>query len=192
MYIKKLNINLDNTKHSTEHRTTQLDLLFERLCDKFSSNESNQITSIKFILLDKFGYNPMERSEQIKKLCEERDGQNKFREKIIFRDKKCLVTGDNHEICEAAHIIPYSESKSFDIANGVLLNRCFHNLFDKYLFSICSLGCVEFSNQIIGHENYHNYFQYNGKKLNIPNESKKYLSVHWEKFIEINKSIIDN
>lgn len=179
-YIDKFNINADCLE--------QIDLLFERLCDKFSSDESNQINSIKFILYDRFRYNPMERTEEIKKLCEQRDGQNKFREELIFRDKKCLITGDNYEVCEAAHIIPYSESKSFDTANGLLLNRCFHNMFDKYLWSVNSLDCVEYSNKIWDLENFNNYKSYNGIKININPECKKYLSIHYEKFLQFNSN----
>ncbi len=177
-YIEKLSINFDSIE--------QIDLLFERLCDKFASDESNQINSIRFILLDRFGYNPLTRPDPIKKLCIQRDGQNKFRKKLILRDKKCLITCDNYEVCEAAHIIPYSESKSFDIGNGLLLNRCLHKMFDKYLWSINSLDCVEFSKQIWNLENFHNYNRYNGVKLNISDDCKKYLSTHYKKFLEFN------
>ena len=129
----------------------------------------------------------MERTEHIKKLCEQRQGQNEFRKKIILRDKKCLITGDNHEICEAAHIIPYSESGTFDIANGLLLNRCLHTMFDKYLWTINLMGCIVFSDRIYNHDNFHNYKNYNGKKINIDLESKKYLFTHYEKFLEFKK-----
>lgn len=164
-----------------------LDDLFIRLCDKYSSDESNNINSIKFVLLDRFNYKPEYQNENIKKLCEEREGQNKFRQELIIRDGKCLITGDNPEICEACHIIPYSEIKSFDIANGLLLNRCFHKMFDNYLLSINSSDCIEFSNYLLNTENFDNYIVYNGIKLNIHDECKKYLEIHWNKFIEFNK-----
>jgi len=180
IYIK--NFNVDFTCK------TQLDLIFERLCEKFAPDESNQINSIKFVLVDKFGYNPLERPEQIKKICEERDGQNKFREKIILRDKKCLVTGDNCEVCEAAHIIPYSISKSFDTSNGLLLNRCFHKMFDKYLWSVNSSGNIEFSNKIFYLDNFENYKKYNGLIINVSNCCKSNLLVHYNKFLELNSN----
>lgn len=64
----------------------QLDNLFYRLYDKFSSNKSNNINFIKFILLDRFNYNPMERKEDIKKLCVKRDELllNRCLHKILF------------------------------------------------------------------------------------------------------------
>jgi len=42
----------------------------------------------------------------------------------------------NEEICEAAHIIPFSLSENFDINNGLLLNCILHKLFDKHYWSI--------------------------------------------------------
>ena len=39
-------------------------------------------------------------------------------------------------VCEAAHIIPFSETLSFDVDNGILLNSILHKLFDKSYWSI--------------------------------------------------------
>ena len=145
-YIEELDINIDSIE--------ELDILFNKLCDRYSFDSLNNINSIKFILLDRFGYNPLNRNNKIKSLCEERDGQNKFREKLILRDKHCLITMDNFEICEACHIIPYSENKTFKISNGLLLNRCFHKMFDKYMFSINEFDCLIFSPTILINKNY--------------------------------------
>lgn len=164
-----------------------LNNLFIRLCDVYCSNESNNINLIKFVLIDRFGYNPIKQNENIKKLCEEREGQNKFRKELILRDKNCLISGDNADICEACHIVPYSEVKSFDISNGLLLNRCLHKLFDNYLWSIDSSNNVKFSNNLLNSNNYSNYIKYNGIKLNILTNSKKYLEIHWNRFIKINE-----
>lgn len=180
-HIKKNGMNLESDE--------QLDLLFGRLCDRYSSNENNHINSIRFILLDRFGYNPMARTEQIIKLCEERDGQNKFRENLILRDKNCLVTFDNYEICEACHIVPYSETKSFDISNGLLLNRCLHKMFDKYMWSIDENDCIIFSSHILESEYFHHYICYNGKKINTSTDCKNNLKIHWERFLEFNKTL---
>jgi ParB/RepB/Spo0J family partition protein len=64
--------------------------------------------------------------------------QNIYREAIVKRFNKCIVSGWDNEVCEAAHIVPFSESKSFDIDNGLLLNSVLHKLFDKHYWSICS------------------------------------------------------
>ena len=48
-----------------------------------------------------------------------------FRKKIILRDSYCLITLDNADICESAHIIPYSESKSFDKPKWIIIKQMF-------------------------------------------------------------------
>lgn len=177
-----INIFIDNILNNN------IDDIFVRLCDKFSSDNSNNINAIKFILASRFNYYPDEQNPEIKKLCDERDGQNKFRQQLILRDNKCLITGDNENICEACHIIPYSETKSFDIGNGLLLNKCFHTMFDKYLFSINPQNNIlVFSQNVIENEYYHNYIKYNNIQVNIPEECKKYLFAHYEKFLIINE-----
>ncbi|KAI8895955.1 hypothetical protein BC833DRAFT_630956 [Globomyces pollinis-pini] len=80
--------------------------------------------------------------------------QNKFREKLIARDKVCVISGN--ETVEACHIIPYrfpSDNSGIwcqkynrfcfdrdegisDVRNGILLSKCFHNRFEKYQFTI--------------------------------------------------------
>jgi predicted restriction endonuclease len=46
---------------------------------------------------------------------------------------KCIISGCN---IEAAHIIPYRNQDSHNIANGLLLRVDLHRLFDKYLLTI--------------------------------------------------------
>jgi len=168
----------------------ELDNIFIRLCDKFSYDESNNINAIKFILASRFNYYTEEQNEEIKKLCDERDGQNEFRQQLLLRDNNCLITNDNENVCEACHIIPYSETKSYDISNGLLLNRCFHAMFDKYLFSINPQNnFLVFSQNITENEYYHNYIKYNNTYINIPKECNKYISLHYAKFLLINNNI---
>ena len=62
--------------------------------------------------------------------------QYEFRTKLIDRYDKCIITDMDNEVCEAAHIIPFSESPNFDIDNGILLNLILHKLFDDYVWSI--------------------------------------------------------
>lgn len=171
--------------------------LFEKLCEKFVEPEPNNIFLVKFIIGDKFNFNfdfddypdQSEQSEQfnqIKKLCEIRESQAKFRNDLIINYGCCIITGDNPIICEGAHIIPYSISKNFDVANGLLLNRCFHKMFDDYLFSINSDNQLEFSNKIFGMKGFGNYLILNGKKLFINPKSKEFLHIHYKKFLEKN------
>lgn len=66
-------------------------------------------------------------------------GQSKFRKKLINRYKKCIVTDYPADVCDAAHIIPYSKSIDaikYDINNGLLLRKCVHKLFDEHKITI--------------------------------------------------------
>ena len=62
--------------------------------------------------------------------------QNKYREDIIKRFNRCIVSDMDVEVCEAAHIIPFSDCENFDIDNGLLLNKILHTLFDNHRWSI--------------------------------------------------------
>ena len=70
--------------------------------------------------------------------------QGIFRKQIIMRYNKCIISNMCKSVCEAAHIIPFSETLSFDVDNGILLNDILHKLFDKYYWSINPQSlCVE-------------------------------------------------
>ena len=62
--------------------------------------------------------------------------QGIFRKQIIMRYYKCIISNMCKSVCEAAHIIPFSETLSFDVDNGILLNNILHKLFDEYYWSI--------------------------------------------------------
>ena len=168
---------------------TDLDNLFINLINVFDCGVNLEIFSaIKFLMVDKFDYEPnLSNNLSVIEICEKRLGQNTFRERLILRDKKCLITGDNHEVSEGAHIIPYSESKSFDISNGILLNRCFHKMFDSYDMSFNESNCVVFSQHILESKDYEHYILYLGKKINVDTNTQKNLRIHYERFLERNK-----
>ncbi|MDZ8184383.1 MAG: pentapeptide repeat-containing protein [Nostoc sp. ChiSLP02] len=67
-----------------------------------------------------------------------RPGQEEFKKALIeIYGAKCIITGCNiEEVIEAAHIIPYRNQDSHNIANGLLLRVDLHRLFDKYLLTI--------------------------------------------------------
>ncbi|QSV53966.1 MAG: hypothetical protein HEP80_08835 [Dolichospermum sp. UKL201] len=67
-----------------------------------------------------------------------REGQEKFKEELIKKyGYKCLISGCHIEqIIEAAHIIPYRDLNSHDVANGLLLRVDLHRLFDAHLIAI--------------------------------------------------------
>ena len=62
--------------------------------------------------------------------------QNEFRNNLIEKFNCCIITKLHYDLCDASHIIPFSESQNFDISNGILLNKILHKLFDNFHFSI--------------------------------------------------------
>lgn len=112
----------------------------------------------------------------------QRVSQSQFRELIIKRDGNCIISGFDPVECEAAHIIPYAISKSYEISNGILLNRCLHKLFDEYLFTINP----DTNQIIIADESKHlsiNLYQ----RANVPFECRENLKIHYKTFLDRNK-----
>jgi hypothetical protein len=66
----------------------------------------------------------------------ERKEQQKFRENILNRDKKCIVTDIISIECEACHIVPVADGGYYDIDNELLINSNHHITFDKYYIYI--------------------------------------------------------
>ena len=95
--------------------------------------------------------------------------QQLYRNAIINRFDKCIISDMDKEVCEAAHIIPFSESNNFDIDNGLLLNSILHKLFDKYYWSINPTTlCVEIFKLQINNENIYNILKpYENKCIDI-------------------------
>jgi ParB family chromosome partitioning protein len=95
--------------------------------------------------------------------------QQLYRNAIINRFDKCIISDMDKEVCEAAHIIPFSESNNFDIDNGLLLNSILHKLFDKYYWSINPTTlCVVIFKLQINNENIYNILKpYENKCIDI-------------------------
>lgn len=77
--------------------------------------------------------------ETKKQLCEYRIHGKEFRTHSINRFKVCAITGIDHNICEAAHILPYckcSPHEKYDNFNCILLSANMHKSFDKNYFTI--------------------------------------------------------
>jgi predicted restriction endonuclease len=74
-----------------------------------------------------------------------RTGQRLYREKLINKFGKCALEDLHPKLCEAAHILPYSDCKKkkdkYDINNGVLLSSTMHKAFDRNFFTIDEKTC---------------------------------------------------
>lgn len=100
--------------------------------------------------------------------------------------RKCAITGERTlPVLEAAHIQPYSQNGPHAIANGILLRRDYHALFDRGYLTIESDFTIRVSPKI-KHDfgNGREYYAHQGKKLsNLPLvaedlPSKEYLDWH--------------
>ncbi len=112
--------------------------------------------------------------------------QNTFRDNLIKRDGKCVVTQKNiSRECEACHIIPYAEGGDFSIDNGLLISSTLHKLFDHFIWSInpsdYTIDILCDDEDVVG-----SILQYAGKKINVvPTETmSKNLEWHWNKYLE--------
>jgi len=95
-------------------------------------------------------------------------GQGAFR--VIVADayqRRCAITGENTlYVLEAAHIKPYSKSRSHKVSNGLLLRSDFHTLFDQGYISISPDYEVMISDAIA--EEFNNgklYYSKKGQKI---------------------------
>ena len=93
-----------------------------------------------------------------------RSKQEKFRDDLIKRDKSCIISNNDYEECDAAHIVPLLDSNNYDVDNGLLLDKSLHSSFDKHYWCIHpntlkivlksnlqgrNLSCVKYENQLI-------------------------------------------
>ena len=114
--------------------------------------------------------------------------QEEYRTKLINRFDKCIISGMFNDVCEAAHIVPFSESDdqvSFDINNGLLLNRILHKLFDNYEISI---NPITLNLEILKTcKNYEFIKIYEDKPIKILKnypDTSNYLHKHYHKFLQ--------
>ena len=118
-------------------------------------------------------------------LTKKRIGQPEFRNKLINRFGTCIIT--RSDIFDACHIVPYSESEDMDINNGILLNKCHHDYYDKYFWSINpSTYNIEINYNLINKDDYFIKILL-GTDLQYLREyrlMKPYLIKHYEEFLK--------
>ncbi|KAI9333112.1 hypothetical protein BDR26DRAFT_868608 [Obelidium mucronatum] len=82
--------------------------------------------------------------------------QSRFREYLMSRDTRCVLTGAQSDSCQACHIISWKyperdlaswianyrpfclrpDDDAFDVRNGILMRASFNMAFDSFLFTI--------------------------------------------------------
>lgn len=121
-----------------------------------------------------------------------RTKQSIFRDKIVNKFKKCIISEAHYTRCQACHIIPYASSdckNKYNINNGLLLRADLHLLFDKYILSINPKSkCVEIKNYHLSIDP--DLHSYNNKIIDCLNkENIKLLADHYKIFLSNNISI---
>jgi HNH endonuclease len=100
-----------------------------------------------------------------------REGQDDFRSRVLASYGCCAVTGCVDEVVlQAAHIIPYVDTRSHIINNGICLRADIHCLFDKGLISVNEHYVLTISSDVQSNE----YRNLDGKKLMLPTNPS-----HW-------------
>lgn len=104
-----------------------------------------------------------------------RSDQDKFRDKLIERYKQCVITETDPEECDAAHIVPLSESNNYDVDNGLLLTKSLHETFDKHYWciditNINDLRIILNKKKLIGKKL--TCSKYENKQINLPLNDK--------------------
>ncbi len=114
-----------------------------------------------------------------------RMGQQEFRDGLFkMYSNTCVISGNVCDVeLEAAHIVPYAESGSYDLSNGLLLTSTFHKTFDKYLWSINPNTLLV---EVAPNKNVGKISDHVGKKVNLKITPKLIanLSSHYSKFIQ--------
>lgn len=115
-----------------------------------------------------------------------RDKQSSFRNKLLKRyNNRCVLTGKLEKVCQACHILPFSECqdvfKKYDVYNGIILKADIHLLYDNNYFYIDENDCKikinpKTSSEDILNYNLNDYKDKYIKELDNP-KSKKYLEI---------------
>ena len=158
--------------------------------DNFIKNyDDNQVT-IETLLFVAYAVHKYDPKKEVVEEKVKRQFQTKFRNQVKKRYDCCVVSNDDVDMCEACHIIPYSESdynNMYNVNNGLLLSSGLHTLFDKYMFSINKNGIIVLSKKMLDKSSYKNYHKYHNMKLKLGSDTMKNIAVHYEKFLEMNK-----
>lgn len=190
-YINALNE--ENVKDGKDGKNTpDYYSIYKKILDNLYTDKDDSIYKINFVFYDIFKIQP-ENWENTARLCNDRIGQTKFRNELVDFYHNCIISGDDGIICQACHILPYSETKFNHVDNGLLLNYNLHHLYDLYLVTfvfkenfdnVYDLYLFKISEQILNKKTFSNYKKYNNKIVKISRGSKIFLDINYKNFIK--------
>jgi hypothetical protein len=104
-----------------------------------------------------------------------------FRNQVIEKYKRCIVTNKPLKYCQVAHIYPYAmsdETEKYDPDNALLLCSDFHIGFDHkeqdFIINPTTQS-IELSEQILADNTMSDYHKYHNKKIDLSDSSIYYL-----------------
>ena len=107
----------------------------------FSEKETSAKAEEERVLL-----NPNIDETERRAIVKSRIGQGQFRDNLLFKYKKCIITGISiPQVLVASHIKPWAVSDNkerLDVDNGLLLSATYDRLFDSGLISFNEKGQV--------------------------------------------------
>jgi hypothetical protein len=103
-----------------------------------------------------------------------RRGQGRFRSDVLRAyGGRCAVTGCTVEaILEAAHIVPYRNEATNQVANGILMRSDIHTLFDLGKLRITLDFRIELAADLFGSD----YWRHHGQLLSLPTDRSDWPS----------------
>jgi len=116
-----------------------------------------------------------------------RQKQEEFKELLLKRDIACIIDPEKYKSvdCDACHIVEVKDGGTYDVDNGLLINKINHNAFDANKWPInpdtlcIDILCEDIN--IVG-----DIINYKGKKISVEvnNIMKLYLRKRWIKYVE--------
>lgn len=117
---------------------------------------------------------------EVLKEVKQRNGQDKFRKKLLSSFKKCVLCDVSAEHTRASHIKPWSIFNNFerlDIDNGLLLCPNHDYLFDKGLITFDLTGVIKVSNTLSSSQK-SNFNINETLKIQMNDKKKRYMEYH--------------
>lgn len=146
----------------------------EKIIETYEKDKSDKVNEIE-------KYTEELEGKEKEAVVKVRINQDKFREKLINKYKKCCLCNVNmNELLVASHIKPWSISdanEKLDIHNGLLMCPNHDKLFDRGYISFDDTGRILISERL--DDNNRMYMNITAKmKIDITEENIKYIKYH--------------
>ncbi len=175
---EQMYLNLESISKELE-QIKSLPISWQQKHKEFGFDSISDFVNIKEIIM------LMKRIEWVRETEFRGMEQTEFRNVLITRDKKCVVSKKHiAKECQACHIIPHSEGGDYSVNNGLLIANTFHKMFDDFFWSInpsdYTIDILCDDEEVVG-----SIYEYSGKKINVePNPSMtRNLNWHWTRYL---------